>query len=207
MPRFLLRDSDALLSTSYKVMYSSFVESGLEEIDGPAFAAIAATRARDPGFRHLMAVRDPYARLASFFADKLRRDLERNSGAWQFCQMIFFPLLGIGLGDGFETVRDALRSISFEGFIDMLPRVCGNGHLRPQVNLLAVEGLDLKACTRIFPIETEAERLWTCLGIARPPRANSSEALPSLESLRRDQLDLVNTLYAEDFESFGYAMR
>lgn len=207
MPHFLCREPNALLSTSYKVMYSSFVESGLEEIDAAAFCARVKRDAREPGFRHLMAVRDPYARLGSFFADKLRRNLERSSGNWQFCQMIFFPLVGVRLGDSFETARDALRSISFERFIEMLPSVCGNGHLRPQATLLDVGGLDLKACTHVFPIESAAERLWSHLGVERPPRANSSTEAPDMGSLRREQLDVINAIYAEDFTCFGYATR
>lgn len=208
MPRFFARNPDALVSTSYKVMYSSMVESdALEEIDDAEFRLLATERVRGPGLRHIMAVRDPYGRLASFFADKLRRNLQRNSGSWQFSQLIFFPLVGVSADGPFEAARDALLGISFDAFIDFLPIVCGNGHLRPQVSLLSAEGLDLRPHTEIFPIETASSHLWQAIGVERPPRANRSEALPDLTMLTRQRLDIVQTVYADDFSSFGYDLR
>lgn len=125
MPRFLARDTDILVSTSYKVMYSSLVRTDLvEEIGNPAFAGLAAERCRGPGIHHVTAVRDPYARLASF-ADKLRQDLERTSGRFQFCQIIF-PLIDLARDASFEEARDALRAISFDAFIDFLPGICAD---------------------------------------------------------------------------------
>lgn len=189
-------------------MYSSMVECGaLQEIDELEFASLAAERVQGPGLRHLMAVRDPYRRLASFFADKLRRNLQRDSGSWQFSQLIFFPLVGASLDDPFEAARDALLGISFDSFVDFLPIVCGNGHLRPQVGLLHSAGLALQPHTQIFPIETASPRLWEEIGVEGPPRANRSEALPDLTTLTRQRLDIIQAVYADDFSSFGYEPR
>lgn len=205
MPRFLARETDVLVSTSYKVMYSSLVKTGLfDEIGNAAFAALAAERCRGGGNHHLMAVRDPYARLASFFADKLRQDLKRSSGRFQFCQVIFFPLIGLAHDASFEEARDALRAISFDAFIDFLPRICADLHLQPQVGLLDAAGLDLGPCTRIFRIETEAAMFWQAIGVRRPPWSNRSRTLPSVKTLTRDRLDIVNSVYAADFTRFGY---
>ena len=205
MPRFLARDTDVLVSTSYKVMYSSLVETGrLDEIGNAAFAALAAERCRGGGIHHLMAVRDPYARLASFFADKLRQDLERSSGRFQFCQIIFFPLINLPRDANFEQARDALRAISFDAFIDFLPRICADQHLQPQAGLLDAAGVDLGSCTRIFRVETEAAMFWQAIGVPRPPWSNRSRTLPSVKTLTRERLDIVNSVYAADFTCFGY---
>lgn len=208
MPRFATPDAGILLSTSFKVMYSSFVETGLlEEVREAPFAALFAERCREPGFRHLVAVRNPYARLASFFADKLRRALVRPDAPWQFSQIMFFPLVGVSFEDSDQAKRDALLAISFEAFIDFLPQIWGNGHLRPQVMLLYVEGMDLRPYTKVFPIETEREQLWQALGISSPPWTNYSRDLPDLSGLSRERLDLINSIYANDFASFGYEPR
>lgn len=205
MPRFLARETDVLVSTSYKVMYSSLVATGrFDELGNAAFAALAADRCRGGGIHHLMAVRDPYARLASFFADKLRQDLERSSGRFQFCQIIFFPLINLPHDASFEMARDALRAISFDAFIDFLPRICADQHLRPQVELLEPAGLDLDSCTRIFRIETEAAQFWQALEVPRPPWSNRSRTLPAINTLTRERLDIVNSVYAADFIRFGY---
>ena len=203
MPRFLARETGLLVSTSYKVMYSSLVSTGrLDEIGNADFAALAAERG--PGLRHLMAVRDPYARLASFFADKLRQDLERSSGRFQFCQIIFFPLIDLPRDASFETARDALLAISFDAFIDFLPSICADRHLQPQVALLEAAGLDLRPFTRTFRVETEAALFWQAIGVPRPPWSNRSRTLPDLGTLTRDRLDIVNSVYADDFDCFGY---
>lgn len=205
MPRFLARETDILVSTSYKVMYSSLVKTGLfDEIGNAAFAALAAERCRGRGIRHLMAVRDPYARLASFFADKLRQDLERSSGRFQFCQIIFFPLIGLPRDASFEDARDALRAITFDAFIDFLPRIGADRHLQPQAGLLDAAGSDLRSCTRIFRAETEAAMFWQAIGVERPPWSNRSRTLPSIKTLTRDRLDIINSVYAADFACFGY---
>jgi len=208
VPRFIACETGILVSTSYKVMYSSLVESGaLREIDDATFGEQARGLRPDRGPRHLMPVRDPYSRLSSFFADKLRRNLPRSPSDWQFCQLVFLPLLGLQFSAPFETAVDELRAVSFDRFIELLPMASSNGHLRPQAALLRSGDFDLGPCTELLPIETQAARLWSALGITQPPSANRSDFRPDAAALSRERLEIVNAIYAEDFDRFGYERR
>lgn len=199
MPRFVTEERGILVSTSFKVMYSSFVESSLGSINEDDFSL----KLKSGAYSHFMAVRDPYARLASFFADKLRESVERNVGEWQPSQKIFFPFIGVAVGDPLRKVRDALLGISFDEFVDYLPHL-REEHLVTQSNLFEAGGIDLKPLTRIFRIETEVARLWRLLGIEEPPHANKTSMRPDVLSLSRERLDVVNEIYSIDFLNFGY---
>ena len=164
-----------------------------------------ADRLATPKTRHLLAVRNPYLRLASFFADKLRQDLQRRSGEWQYCQRIFFSFVGVAEHDSFSTIRTALLGISFEDFIDYLPLV-QEDHLTPQCTLLKAAGRDLEAVTEIFRIETHAGEFWQNVGVKAPPHANKTSSQPDPFGLARGRLDIVNRIYSGDFSQLGYAM-
>ncbi len=191
-----------LVSTSYKVMFSSLIACDLEEIGDARLASLLETGR----FRHVMAVRDPYARLASFFSDKLRHDLRRSAGEWQYCQRIFFPLVGVDASDSFTEVREALLGISFDEFIDFLPQV-REDHLTPQGALLTAKNLDLSPVTSIFRIEVEASGFWDLVGVKDPPHANRTPSSADPLTLSRERLDIVNSIYADDFIRLGYEMR
>ncbi len=204
MPRFVNLLTGDLVSTAYKVMYSTMVGTEvLREIGEVEFIIKAAKKLLHQE-RLLIAVRNPYARLASFFADKLRRDLEREDGGWQFSQVIFFSLVNVTADDSFETIRSRLGSISFEAFVDYLPQVRMNGHLRPQADLLRAGDLDLVSHSTAFQVETDLQRLWAHLGIRRPQRKNATFSHFDPAILSQQRLDLINEVYLSDFESFGY---
>jgi hypothetical protein len=204
MPRFVNISTGDLISTAYKVMYSTLAgTAALQEIDEAEFSRMAAEKImlRQP---LLIIVRNPYARLASFFADKLRKDLERASGSWQFSQLIFFPLVGLTVDDSFETIRQRLKSISFEDFVDYLPHAKANGHLRPQAELLSTGDMNLARNTTAFLMETDLDQLWLRLGVPRQERQNATSSRLDPATLSRGRLDLINKIYAADFEAFGY---
>lgn len=206
MPRLVNTLTDELISTAYKVMYSSMMAiPTLREIGELEFTSKAAD-ALGRNEQLLMAVRNPYARLSSFFADKLRHNLEREEGSWQFSQLMFFPLVGVTVNDSFAAIKQALQSISFEAFIDYLPHVWRNGHLRPQAELLRAGQLDLALHTCYFPIETDGSKFWSHLGISEPPQMNTTFSRFDSLTLSRARLDSINDIYADDFAAFGYEM-
>jgi hypothetical protein len=205
--RFFVRSSLAILSTSYKVMYFSLLDCGmLGAVDETEFLTRVRQikGARSP--QHLLPVRNPYDRLRSFFFDKLRKNLPATAADWQYCQLIYLPLKGAGLDTPFDNARTALRDMGFAEFVEYLPKVMWNGHLRRQADLLSCNVEYLRTVTQIFPMKHAAEDLWRRLEVREPPRGNRT--LPCLEqvSFTRWHLDLVNDLYEPDFREFGYDM-
>lgn len=201
MPRFVDEDRKILVSTSFKVMYSSIAKSGLAYLDEAAFAARIGQRR----YNHALLVRNPYTRLASFFADKLRKSVQSNLDKWQQCQKIFFPFVGASPEDPPQRLRDALLAISVERFVDLLPSL-RDEHLKPQSALLNVKERQIDCRTRVFRMETDVDQLWRLLEVPCPPHLNKTLAQPDLLTLGRERLNIVNDLYREDFLLFGYAM-
>lgn len=201
MPRFVHEEREVLVSTSFKVMYSSIAKSGVTYLDESAFNL----RVMQPRYRHVMLVRNPYTRLASFFADKLRKSVEGNIGYWQPCQHIFFPFVGVSAHDPPEKVQEALLAISIERFVELLPWL-RDDHLLPQSALFNVKERHLHCVTQVFRMEHDVNRLWSLLGVECPPHLNKSSAQPDLLSLSPRDRSIVNHLYREDFLSFGYRM-
>jgi hypothetical protein len=201
MPRFVAEERKILVSTSFKVMYSSIAKSGVTYLDESAFAL----RMRQRRYKHVVLVRNPYTRLASFFADKLRKSVRGNSGHWQLSQQIFFPFIGVSLEDPPETVREAMLGISLERFVELIPSL-RDDHLLPQSALLDVKERHLHCETQMLRMEHDLDRLWSLLGVECPPHLNKSSEQPDLLSLSAEHRSIVNDFYRTDFLSFGYRM-
>lgn len=190
-------------------MYSSLGDAGLIEIEDRQLIEIA----KIPNFRHLVLIRNPYKRLTSFFADKLRTNLRRaagewhcDSGEWQYCQRIFFPLAGVTQDDSFNTIRDGLLSITFEEFVESLPVISWENHLKPQVNLLNENVLGLVDTHEIFRMETDIEIFWDLISVVDPPHSNKSNEAPDIQNLEKEHIEIINNEYKNDFLRFNYEL-
>lgn len=188
-------------------MYSSLSDAGLIEIEDQKL--IEMTKILN--FRHLVLIRNPYNRLTSFFADKLRTNLRReagewhcDSGEWQFCQRIFFPLAGVRQDDSFNTIRDGLLSITFEEFVESIPVISWENHLKPQVNLLKGNVLTIVNNYEIFRMETDIENFWNLIGITNPPHSNKSNGAPDIKILGKEHIEIINNEYSDDFSRLNY---
>lgn len=204
MPRFLARTNDMVISTSYKVMYSTLVASpDLCEIS-ERDARRLLRRAKPP--RHILLARNPYDRLRSFYRDKLFQDLRgRERAPFQWCQRAILRKLGLWPFGTYNRKLAALKSLTFKDFLVLLPSVIGNGHLRPQVSLLESGSQPLPPPDVVHRIEDgfdvliETAPLFANLG-----RANVTHDRAISLPIEGRALINVNRLYAKDFWRFGY---
>jgi len=75
--------------------------------------------------------RNPLSRLESFYSNKLC--LSDNPEKWEHCQLIFLNHFGIDIKSSSAQKVSFLSSITFEKFVDVLPKVfLKDLHLRPQ---------------------------------------------------------------------------
>jgi hypothetical protein len=190
-------------------MYSSLVEAGGVELTDSEIEE----KMRLPSHRHIVLVRNPYSRLASFFSDKLRTNLRRNegewsceAGEWQFCQRIMFRLAKVNQDDPFNIIRDALLDITFESFVEYLPKIVWENHLVPQVNVLYIAQEYIGNICEKYKMESNIDEFWKIIGIKNPPHANKSFECPDVYQLSAHHLEIINEIYKHDFIYFGYEM-
>lgn len=204
MPRFLSSDGRVLISTSYKVMYSSLShQPGLREIPERHAAKLLL---RDSAGRpqHIVLGRNPYTRFRAFFRDKLRGNLaDRHHGRFQWCQRFILWELGVSPLAGFAKKREALLSLGFEDMLALLPRLIWNGHLKPQSQLLWSAGRRLPGPEHIVRIEDGVEQASPWL--ADIGRHNAARPPPEPMRFHGPGLAGFNALYAGDFDLWGYA--
>jgi len=130
MPHFKNREKDYIISTNFKVMYSTLKKSsGLKKLKEELIWLYR------PRINYAIG-RDPYDRLESFYRDKLNKCLN-TSRKWGRTQRIFFKPLGLSIFSAHQKKFEALNQVDFEKFIQLLPQVYRkNRHLHPQVKVL-----------------------------------------------------------------------
>ncbi len=155
--------------------------------------------------RHYMLVRHPYARVISFFYDKLRHDLrDREKSSWQYSQRRLFPLAGVSGREDFETIRSALLKIELSAFIEFLPRITANRHLRPQTHIISgVAGLFLRE-THFLRMEYDLEALHKIFGVNIRIKRNRTSHPDAPSLLTRNDREILNSVYARDFDALPY---
>ncbi len=195
MPHFKNREKDYIISTNFKVMYSTLKKSrGLKKLKEELIWLYR------PRVNYVIG-RNPYTRLESFFRDKLNKSLN-NSQKWTRNQKIFFKPLGLSCKNTHQEKYDALNRLTFEDFIQLLPVVyMKNRHLHPQVkifkNLRNVHKLKLESQADLQFMKDELE-------IDTEIRANKTDQKQFDFEWTREMWDIVNELYSEDFDFFDY---
>ncbi|MGM0377517.1 MAG: hypothetical protein ACQEQ0_12145, partial [Bacteroidota bacterium] len=97
----------------------------------------------------------------------------------------------------------AFKELTFEKFIRLLPQAyMKNRHLHPQVKILK----DLKNVHKLkLESEEDLQFMKNELGIDTGIRANQTDKKDFDLKWTREMYDVVNKLYSEDFDFFGYA--
>jgi hypothetical protein len=222
MTTFYQAEKDCMIFTNLKVMFSILknheyltYRGADREIDKYAFAQLLF-RNVGLGPAAQVPVRNPYARIVSFFEDKFHRhpaiSRERefeDFEDWQDCQEMFFDPSNIDGSASPETVARQLEAVSFTEMVRFLPTVYRTDpHLRPQVKISTVRWRRLQFRVwfdTITPIEKmDPTFMRNRLGVDVKIQRNSTEHPPYTEYLSTSTLRVLNTLYREDFERLGY---
>lgn len=219
---FKNRIEDAYLVTNLKVMYSTLtMQENMEEV-GKDLALIQRVLLKHLGvskFRFDLIVRNPYDRLESFFKNKFRKSLPKilATGEWQHCHEIFFEHFALDARSPSELVVDKLSKVSFEEFVRLLPYTyTRDGHLYPQHWALGLYyrkgrvkmGLPIPY-EDTFHMESEEDllRAASLYSLDLSIRENSTASVKACVEWTADAVNVVNELYAKDFDSFGYKRR
>jgi hypothetical protein len=147
----------------------------------------------DPNYFRFAFVRDPYARAVSAFLDKV--DSGRHT---RFKKMLGFN------GDQTITLLDFLRGISRQDVKDM------NRHWRPQSALISPKvKLDFVGRFERFNEDFGAvlDRLDVDSSAVREKRAHQTSADSHLDLIGSEERALIERIYRDDFERFGYPMK
>jgi hypothetical protein len=220
MPHFVHDEGGYFLSTSLKAMFSTLKAQARLRPAGRGELwrhALAQRLPLVPVEPHYLIVRDPFARIESFYRDKILQDPSLRGpfgyDDWQHCQRLLFPHIGVTREHAPHEIAARLRALPFERFLDVLPSVYrGDAHLAPQaetrwVRLAGPLRLALRF-ERVFRMERPGDlEALAKLGIDLSTPANSTaevEFAPRWSPARRA---LVARLYRGDLESFGYAAR
>ncbi len=222
MPYLLSREHNRMVLVNFKVMSSSLKQNRHYEAvsikRAMGFILSRSLQGRRPPM--LIIVRNPYARLVSFFEDKFRKEPgkharpESDSKDVQECQRIFLPHLDIHADAPHRTIWERLVETPFSTFMEILPEVYQTDrHLWPQSRLLEFGiGLPPRALLRHASVvrleELDADYMKHSWKIDCRVRANATEfIMDPVEYFSPQEVEVVNRLYQSDFELFGYPCR
>lgn len=202
------------LATNYKVMYSTLLaQPQLTVVHRRHELRDVLTEQSPPITDHYLLVRDPYARLLSFHADKfLVHPPGEQEATVQGSHRVFFDVLGVETMAADERAA-VFRATGFERFVGLLTPglIASNVHLVPQSHTLALP-TDLRERQamarlwrpgRVLKMEEHLHVL-QALGIDVDLRINATPHAAVGEAYSPDSYARVNDLYREDFRRFGY---
>ncbi len=187
---FTHNDSDLTFGCSYKVMFSFFT-SHLDKFrqSGELYSSDSEAKV------NYFFVRDPYERVKSLFADKLRASVDR--GHIQLCQQVMIEHFG------FSNVEE-LKTISFDSFCAELPYFYkSDAHFYPQEC-----GYNSRNIEQVIKMESNFSHL-NELGLSGVDFQSKNHSSPSdikgTLHYSPDSKLIIRTLYAYDFKLFEYA--
>ncbi len=208
MPRFIsLNNKNLALSTSYKVMYSTlFYSAQLKQIPEWSMLLRLSELRRDNRISaHYLLVRNPYDRLVSFFYDKFKNDMQAKSKKeFQRCQLLFFKHLNIRQSDSLDAIVESFLRVRFDTFIELLPEVIHNGHLRPQSKLLYCYYKNIYEVTKVISVEEDVGLLSNIFEVDISVKKNITCHPPYAELFHSKTYKTVNALYFQDFTVLPY---
>lgn len=202
------------LATNYKVMYSTLVaQPHLMLVHSRAELYEALVKEAPLITAHYVLVRDPYARLLSFYADKFQAHPPGDDeSSVQGSHRVFFEALGVG---GLSTAErtSVFRSTDFGQFVALLTPalIASNVHLVPQSHTLSLPRNPLahRRLARVWRpdqvlrMESDLDTL-SSLGIDVAVRINATPHAGVAEVYTPEAYRRVSGLYRDDFERFGY---
>ena len=219
MPYFTVADSNKLVVTNFKVMFLSFKKTAnFNKVK--RYKAKLVINHSDP--QVYFTVRDPYQKAISFYKDKFQKipqNADFSKGfKWEKPQRVFFPLMGLSIkSNSNEEIQQALLNTSFDDFVQLLAKCYWlDEHVHPQhwilnhPNYLLLKDLGIAPKRlSIFKMDRaedmEAFALGT--GFDFSQRANSTGKIKPPPSISPKSLEIINSIYKQDFDSYGYEMR
>lgn len=215
--RFFCPEKNCIISTSYKVMFSTLsAQKYFVPNSHPVWIYIRyrllmrkflLTRTK-----HIVLVRNPYDRLVSFYFDKFRTHplrFQDKGFNWKDDQKRMWPTFGISPAMDDKTISEKMTHVSFAQFINELPRLQSTiRHLHFQINTLYEIHLGVLVRLRIDKLirmeKLDELREW---GVDTSIVRNKTERQQYMHYYNKALYRIVNTVYKEDFEQFGYKMQ
>lgn len=219
MPYFNVISSNKLVITNFKVMFSSFKKSHkFKKIK--RFEARLQIAFKNPPIYFM--VRDPYQKAISFYKDKFQKiprqaDLSKPF-KWEKPQRVFFPLLGLCTKKNSpQEIKQRLMDTSFDEYVEMLAK-CHHldEHIQPQhwildnpsYKFLKTLSVNKHQITILKMDSTEdMSKFAEATGFDFSQRANSTDNIAAPTTISNDSLTILNHIYRQDFEDFGYPMQ
>lgn len=169
-------------------------------------------------------VRNPYARVASFYKDKFLRAEDyrlwmQDQGmpqGWQQSTQLFFPYLGLDTTMDPKIVSERLSAVTFEEFMEILPKVyLRDGHLTPQhlAGSLSFRLLNYRISFRlplhlekVYKMESSDHimSLAADFQLDLKTKVNATDKVEEYINWSPSVIKTVERLYEMDFERFGY---
>lgn len=219
MITFYNKDQEYFLTTNTKVLSSSLrKQKNLERVGNfPVWLHTLSRRLGLSRMPHYFLVRNPYARVESFFKEKLRKCIHQTTDNPPYIlklhQQIFYPYIGVREGDDLEEIKRKFFALTFGEYVSLLPRVYFlDAHLRPQSwsrkrKLKGVLPFTI-LFDRVMKIEEAStfEFLGRELKLDTGIRANATVDKRNEIRWTEAELRIVNKIYKVDFELFGYEL-
>ena len=219
MPYFRVHDSNQLVLTNFKVMFTSFSKTS-------NFTKIKRYetyfRLKQNHTQVHFTVRDPYQRAISLYKDKFQ-STPRNADLtkpvkWEKPQRIFFPSMGLSARrDSDQKIQEALINTSFDEFVSLLKQCYWlDEHTQPQhwildhPRYLLFKKLHVNQSQLTVYKMDEAEELdafAASTGFDNRKRANSTAAITTPKEFSRESIKTINSIYENDFVDYGYEVR
>lgn len=211
MAHFKSKTKNAIISTSFKVMWSTLKrQQNLKKVKDFSlfFKKIAEVIGILPKQEHYLLVRNPYKRLESFFKDKFRKNVPVSRG--QTVHRLFYPIWGITKEHTLEEIHQIIRAYSFEAFIKELPNVYNKDpHLYPQfwVEFLGFRFFNWRSkFTKVLKMETsvDIDFLAEKFELDLKKNINSTNDVATEIIWTEELKTIVKTIYENDFVWYNY---
>lgn len=215
--RFFCPDKNCIISTSYKVMYSTLgAQKYFVPNSHPSWAYVwyklLLRKFLLSRTKHIVLVRNPYDRLVSFYFDKFRTHplrFQEQGFNWKDDQKRMWPTFGISPAMDDKTISEKMANVSFAQFINELPRLQSTiRHLHFQINTLYEMHFGVLVRLRVDKLirmeKLDELREW---GVDTSIVKNKTKRQPYMHYYNKTLYRIVNSVYKDDFEQFGYEMQ
>jgi len=216
---FVNQKLNYILSVNFKVMSSTLrAATNLEPADVKNVMKFNfySSYLKVSRYKFYFIVRDPYKRLESFYRDKFYAHPNENDETrsdWQFGQLLVLESLGHKADKNDPSLKVKLLAVTFSEVVSLLPKInLIEAHLTPQSNLLKYRFMkkDLKLkMERILKMEHKSDLnfLENELKINLGVRINQTRDLKVEINYTKEDIDIINSVYHEDFKLFSYEMK
>lgn len=220
MPVFVNYSKKFFLYTSYKVAFSTL----MFEVERGAELKYLHKTVDFNVYRHLIKyfhfnsyqlIRNPYDRFLSLFSDKFRNQpkiYEDRNFKWQPVHKLVMPYLNLKTSDSNEKKAVAFLDMSIDNFCEILPEIyLKDGHLSPQKYSASLRILNFRyvpiRMSKYYKIENHKGKISDVIGIDFSKKRNVSNSEDLNKEFTAEAIQIINQLYADDFELGAYDIR